>query len=224
MNKSELKGYMEFNSFLPQDQLSFGVKELLDAMERTQIHAFGWPIGVVMHTEQHRPRPFQDGGRAKVEGQVLDEGTRDYWVVRRNGEFFLLKTLFEDQRKTRVIFLDTRVVRTAEVFLRTARLYETLGVPLEHLMSCRIEYGGLKDRLLSMANPMGRFQDSRRCSEDRIEVTIHRPIGEILQAPGLKDVVYQVVLRLGEMCDFFTPDKGSVVDSRVDEFLRGRIV
>ncbi len=144
-----------------------------------------------MQNDPYRPKPSENGIRALIDDRVDGVGALDYWTLHTDGTFYILKTLFEDRRSQGKIFLDTRVIRTAEVFLRTARLYEALGVPTDHRMSCRIEYGGLKDRLLVAANPMAFIPIKRQCSVNSVEKMIHRPIGEILAPAGLKDVVYE---------------------------------
>ena len=61
MDKAQLDGYMEFTSALSAYQLSADLARLLQAMQSTQIHTFGWPIGVVVPNDEYRPKPNDDG-------------------------------------------------------------------------------------------------------------------------------------------------------------------
>ncbi len=41
--------------------------DLLNAVRRSEIHTYGWPIGVMLENkEEYRPRPISDGIRAEV--------------------------------------------------------------------------------------------------------------------------------------------------------------
>src|ERR1700733_14190960 len=68
--------------------------ELVQSAERAAVHAFGWPIGIVLHNE-NRPRPMSEGIVAEIQGP---DSSYDYWVLRTNGDFFFLSSLFEDER------------------------------------------------------------------------------------------------------------------------------
>ena len=82
--------------------------ELLNAVRKSQIHTFGWPIGVVLDNRaEYRPRPTTDGIRAEVaETQMAFTGrpSYDYWALRETGDFYLLQSLFEDDREAGAIF------------------------------------------------------------------------------------------------------------------------
>ena len=92
MDKTKLKGYLEFFAHLPHLHLDKDLNVLLEAMDRSQIHTFGWPVGIVLHTEEDKPEPFEQGLRC-----LVDTGRHyDYWTLNRNGDFYLLKSLFED--------------------------------------------------------------------------------------------------------------------------------
>src|SRR6266496_4182266 len=159
MEKGQLEGYMEFTSIPVNAKLIAGAKEWLQAVELTQIHTFGWPIGAVINNREFYPVPDEDGIRAEIDRRSDSRDSitwgYDFWRLRKDGTFYVLKSLFEDARSPsqRSIFVDTRTVRTAEVFLRTAKLYEALGVPPDTVISCRIEYGGLKGRVLGVISP-----------------------------------------------------------------------
>jgi hypothetical protein len=231
MEKAQLEGYMEFTSSPADSQLANAdLRALLDAVQATQIHTFGWPIGAVVLTNEYSPKPDKNG--IHVEINRLDDPPDsimrgyDYWSLGKDGTFYVLKSLFEDRRSVspRYIFLDTRVVRTAEVFLRTARLYEALGVPAQEVVGCRIEYGGLRHRILGFANPMRLpLIPQRVCTGDELVKTFQLPLQQYLDPAELKRIVHEVVKGVTEMCDFFEP-KRSLTDPIIDAFLQGRVM
>ncbi len=186
-----------------------------------------WPIGVVIETNEYRPKPDKNGIHAEIDRLADPPGSfmrgYDYWTLGKDGTFYVLKSLFEDRRSVspRMIFMDTRVVRTAEVFLRTARLYEALGVPLQETIGCRIEYGGLDGRILGAANPMRLVPYQRVCSAGEVIKTFQLPLQQYLDPAELKRIVHEVVKGVTELCDFFVPAR-SVTDPMVDAFLQGR--
>jgi hypothetical protein len=103
--------------------------ELLKAASSAQIHTFGWPIGVVLESpEEFKPSPIADGIVAGI--QRAEEHAFDYWSLRRDGSFYLMQSLFEDQRASKALFFDTRIVRIAETLLsqRCCRQGRPLGV------------------------------------------------------------------------------------------------
>lgn len=230
MEKAQLEGYMEFASTPASFQPTADLRGLVDAMQATQIHTFGWPIGAVMPNPEYRPKPDEHGVRTEIDrlADPPDSLMRgyDYWSLGRDGSFYVLKSLFEDRRSPaqKVIFVDTRVVRTAEVFLRAARLYEALGAPPDEIIGCRIEYGGLRGRVLGFANPMRipPFQQST-CGGATVTKTFQLPLRQYLDPAELKSIVHEVVKSITEMCDFFVPSRNAT-DQMIDSFLQGRVI
>lgn len=221
MDKKGLKGYMEFASFIEGFSLNKNLKDLISAANDTQILTFGWAIAPVIVSGEYSPKTIEDGSGVRV--SINANESNDYWTLKKNGQFYILKSLFEDRRKTNMIFADTRTVRTAEVFLRTARLYRALNVPLDTRMVCRIEYGGLKGRVLGAANSLRIFPVPRVCAVDIIHREFNQTIGYFLEPTNLKEVVYETVLAITEMCDLFVPQKEEFIGQIIDDFLRGRI-
>jgi hypothetical protein len=147
-----LTGLMELR-FALHDPLSKSQLDLLNAVSRSQIKTFGWPIGVVIDTrDEFRPRPVADGIRAELsipKDPLMGHKSYDYWAARRNGDFFLLQSLFEDMRAQDAIFFNTRIVRVTESLLFASNLYTNLGVPPEERLSVRVAHRGLAQRTLS---------------------------------------------------------------------------
>ena len=84
-----LKGYMEVR-FLPEDTVSKAPKELLSAVEQSEIKTFGWPIGVTLQSRpEYRPRPSEYGIKAEVsipESAMTGRSSYDYWALTREGD------------------------------------------------------------------------------------------------------------------------------------------
>jgi len=189
---------------------------LRQAMEKTQIHSFGWPIGVVLDRPGCEPRAYQDGIRASV--LVDDKSRYDYWALRSDLVFYLLKTLFEDVRSEGNIFLDTRIVRTAETLLRIRRLYGALGIQDNEQVVVRIRYTGLRGRVLTTARP-SRSIRSDVCVENEMETSIRERLGDI--ESKLIDLVHAAVSELTVLFDYFELHKERVVQPIIDQFLKG---
>lgn len=151
----DLTAQMELR-FALHDAVSKSQVELLNAVRKSEIRTFGWPIGVTLENrEEYRPRPLEDGIRAEVaiqEGTLTGRKSYDYWALRNNGDFYLLQSLFEDQRAQNAIFFNTRIVRVAESILFAANLYEGLGVAPETKLSLRVTHRGLAGRVLGSSN------------------------------------------------------------------------
>jgi hypothetical protein len=127
--------------------------ELLNAVRQSEIRIFGWPIGILAENrDEFRPKPYGDGIRAEVSIAESSRTSFDYWALRSNGDFYLLQSLFEDQRRPGEIFFDTRIVRVTESLMFAERLYTKLGVPPEVRVGISVKHKGLKGRTLSSAS------------------------------------------------------------------------
>lgn len=191
-------------------------RELLTAANKAQIHTFGWPIGIVMTKDEYKPRPTADG-------IICDFGTDqsyDFWSLLKNGNFYLLKSLFEDDIKPGYLFFDTRIVRIAETLLYAVRLYSELRVPLESDVHIKITHGGLKGLILASASPRRRLLDGRKCVEDKISAEIHVPLFQIEK--DLVDLVDNYTSQLFAQFDFFELGK-EVLTEIVNNFVEGKI-
>lgn len=224
MKKTDLPGYLEFKSHLKNYSLNADFQDLLTAADESQIHTFGWPIGVVLHNrKEYMPNPIS---QKIIAAEIKNEKSYDYWSLNKNGEYYILKSLFEDRRSEGKIFFDTRTIRTAEVLTRTAKLYLALGVPANEEIICKLEYGGLLNRILTAANP-GRavtFSYDRKCTLNDVNMEFQEPLENFVNIKRLQEMVYETVKAITEGCEFFIPSKSQVIDPIVDEFLKGRII
>jgi TIR domain-containing protein len=151
-DKLKLTGLMELRIGILHG-ISKSQIELLNAVRQSEITTFGWPIAILLENrDEFRPRPYGDG--IKVEVSIAETGRKslDYWALRSNGDFYLLQSLFEDQRKAGEIFFDTRIVRVTESFMFAENLYNKLGVPPEVRVGFSVSHYGLDGRTLSSAS------------------------------------------------------------------------
>ena len=174
-----LEAYIEVRYALVNQKLDIAQKNLLDAIEKAQIHAFGWPIGAVINNADYRPRPTADGIFAEILIKNRDmfsyvKNSYDYWALRKNGDFYLLKNLFEDDTggsRDKLIYFNTRIVRTTEVLLHCARLYANLGVLPTAEVALAIKYDRNSQTVFS-----GFHRDSISRESQTIHSTIVRPV------------------------------------------------
>lgn len=214
-------GFMEFTSCIPAGHTETAHEELKRAAEISQIQTFGWPIGIVMNNEPYKPKADTEGVKAVVQVNREDGNTFDYWYLRRNGDYYLLKSLFEDLREKNKIFLDTRIVRVTETMQHTYLLYKNLGVDLKTPVAMQFFHSGLKDRELAVANRARIPSTVRKSGVDVVKTPITIKLEEI--DSQIQDLVYKVICDLTVMFDFFKPSKIDVVDPLVTNFLSGKI-
>ncbi|MCC2642551.1 MAG: hypothetical protein K0S45_2964 [Nitrospira sp.] len=74
-----------------------------------------------------------------------------YWAARRNGDFYLLQSLFEDMHDEKLVFFNTRIVRVAEALMFASNLYTNLGASPDANLSVRVCHEGLASRTLTSA-------------------------------------------------------------------------
>ncbi len=139
-------GNMEVRFALDAPKTSKTQRELLVAARAAPIDTFGWPIGVVLGSEELSPKPRADGIFADI--LVKDRSSYDYWAIARNGDFYLYKSLFEDGKDPSRVFFNTRLIRVTETLLYCGRLYNRLGIPPTNSVNIAIKHSGFKGRVL----------------------------------------------------------------------------
>jgi hypothetical protein len=194
--------------------------DLTQAMYRSAIHTFGWPIAAVIFNKEYEPKPVTGG----IEARFSDPGHRDYWTLKRSGEFYFLGELFENNRKSTHIFIDTRTNRIAEAFLRVGKLYSLLGVPADERVYLMIKHGNIRGKILGASNTSRIFPVERKSNVDEVKSEFSVSIQEMSDPAVLKQNVHRAIRDLAEMFNMFNPDKASFTDPIVDAFLLGRIV
>lgn len=181
IKKLQIGGQMELRFGL-HDVINKSQIELLNSVKNSVIQTFGWPIGIVIDSrEEYRPKPFADGIRAElsVAERLYNGGTSyDYWALRNSGDYFLLKSLFEDQRSENEIYFNTRIIRVTETLLFINKLFSNLGVTYETKVSVRITHRGLAGRTLTSSNP-NRDIIPATATENESQVQIIEVLGEM---------------------------------------------
>ena len=213
------KAFMEARFTLDSPKPNRTQRQLDDAAREAPIHTFGWPIGAYIGSrDEYRPRPRADGINAEM--AINDRGTYDYWALRRNGDFYYLGSLFEDQRDPTRVFFNTRIVRVAETLLYCARLYSRLHVDPTAMVNVAVRHGGLRGRFIGASNSDRYVRDRRASDEDETEVEIKTSLQAI--ESDLVALVKQVLQPLFVLFDYFEVDD-SFYDQIVGEFVKGRI-
>ena len=205
-------GQMELR-FALHEGLSKSQIELLNAVRASEIRTFGWPIAVTLENrDEYRPRPFEDGIRAEIaieQGGLSGRPSYDYWALRSNGDFYLLQSLFEDQRAEGKIFFNTRIVRITEALLFAANLYTTLGAPPETRLSVRVTHRGLSGRELTSSSPNRHlFPSSAREHQSQSQVVV--VLGRIRD--DLVDEVRRIAAPMFMLFDFREFEQGIYAD------------
>ena len=174
-----ISGCIEIRHTLINTNIEMSQKDLLIAAEKAQIHTFGWPMGVVLNNLQDRPRPKADGIVAEI--SIENPPAFDYWTLRKNGDFYLLQSFFEDSRKDagKFLFFNTQIVRVTEALLHCARLYANLNIPYTIEVAFAIKYSGLQNRLLTASASNRHLWPSQVSAENSIEIAKQFPLSDI---------------------------------------------
>jgi hypothetical protein len=196
--------------------------DLLNAVRKSEIHTFGWPIGILLENrDEFRPRPTADGIRAEVpveQSALSGRASYDYWALRNTGDFYLLQSLFEDDRDPNAIFFNSRLVRVTEALMFAANLYEALGAPGETKLSVRVTHRGIAGRTLSSSNPR-RHLFPRKAQVDESQTEFVEETGK-LRDNMVADVrkIAEPLFMLFDFMQFETPVYGEIITS----FVQGR--
>jgi cellulose biosynthesis protein BcsQ len=219
LEESGKPGFMELSHFCVDSFVTKNQPELLTIAEQASIHTFGWPIGVVLRNrEEYRPRPTNDGILAD-----LNTGHNyDYWTLTKNGDFYTLFSLFEDERAQQALFFDTRIVRTTEALLHCLNIYKGFGIETGAIISLTIRYGGLKGRKLSSASPTWLMLESRQnLHEDEVTATVTFRIGvNQAEIAGLVKMLCEPLFMVFDFATF----ADSIYEQIVSNFIQGRVV
>jgi hypothetical protein len=214
-----LAGCMELR-FGPHVELVKSQLDLLNAVRKSEVHTFGWPIAVTLENrDEFKPRPYGDGIRAEValtKGTLSGHQSYDYWALRRSGDFYLLQSLFEDSRSENEIYFNTRIVRVTEALMFASGLYANLGVPPDAQLSIRVAHRGLKGRALTAVGNRHMFPRTSHESVAESEVVV--VLGKMRDA--LVDDVRRLVEPMFMLFEFmeFTP---AIYEDIVRRFEKG---
>lgn len=213
----KLPGHMELR-FALHEPLQKSQIELLNAIRTSEIHTFGWPIGITLENrDEYRPRPYGDGVRAEV-AISDDRVSYDYWAIAQNGDFYLTQSLFEDQRTQNQIFFNTRIVRVTEALLFASNLYENLGISKKASVNIRVSHRGLGGRSLTSSNPNRRLSVVATSRETESQTEISGPLKDIRD--NLAANVQRITTPLFMLFDFTTIEDAVSADI-VHRFVAG---
>jgi len=218
LSSKGLKGSMEITFHLEDHVLNVKQKDLLNAARDATIRTFGWPIGIVLdNLEGARPTPSQDG----IVTEVDIEDSYDYWKLRKNGDYYLIKSIFEDKRKKDdKLFFNTRIVRVTETLLYCARLYSRLGVPNDKKIRIRIKHSGLSGReLTAVGGREWSMWEGNKATEDESGHEIIIPLSEI--ESRLSELVGEFVNPMFALFNFWELEK-RILEEIVDKFTQGQ--
>ena len=218
-------GYMELRFALSEPIVACSHAELLEAAADSQVMKSGSPIGIVLSDSDKKPRPRSDGIETQAVfdfSEFFGYRTYDYWYLSKNGEFYLLKSLFEDSRKPGSIFADTRIIRIAETLLYCSQLYERLGVAGTMEVNVGVSHGGLENRVMRTANPArdSGLLGGRSTTENNVDSVIRFPLSNLRST-----LVYRVkdlAEPLFVLFDFFQPPD-QVYEEIVGNFVEDRV-
>jgi len=229
INDLDLKGFMSVAYSLRDKTINFSSADLMNAMEDSQIEYFGWPIGIVLNKEGYRPYPRPDGITAKItrgnqESTMLSQiNSFDYWYLKKNGDFFLIKSIFEDINNGReinkYIYFNTRIVRVTEVFLHCLRLFQNLNISKDEKVLISIKHGGLAGRLLSTSNNNRHLSREAHSMSDVVESTDTYKFSQIEN--DLNAIVKKVCSSIFEQFDFYEFND-SIYNEIIDNYLNGQ--
>ena len=225
IGKTKLPGYMEVWASVFPSAEGLVQTRLLEAARESQIQTFGWPIGVVLDADADRPRPTVDGIQAEItDSSTMGRHTYDYWALRKSGDFFLLKSLFEDSGfaapAENKIFFNTRIVRVTETLLYLARLYTRLSVNQTSVVHLRLRCAGLKGRAMAAAPGRVMFGDRKRVSGvNVIDTEITSSLAEL--QGRLPEHVKALLAPVFMVFEYFEVDDNTY-QSIVNQFVAGR--
>jgi hypothetical protein len=218
--KTPHPGYCEIEFALSGPKPNVSQRDLLGAAKGAQIHTFGWPIGAVLdNRDEYRPRPSVDGIVANM--PFKEHSSHDYWALRRNGDFYLLQSLFEDMRDPsfKTIYFNTRIVRITEALLYCARLYSRLGVLNTRTVNIGVVHGGLRDRILRSSDPVQSLFGTHSTTQDVVRSEISASLISI--ESQLVQFVKDLTQPLFMIFDYFEVSD-SVYANMVNNFVEGR--
>lgn len=217
LKKYGKSGFMEFRITLPDSKLNIPQAELLRIAKQSQISTFGWPLGVVSDRVEYRPKPTTEGIVAEI--YIKERRRVDYWTIRKNGTFYLLKSLLEDEQRPWNIFFNTRIVRITEALLYCASLYSGFKVSPNSRILIGIRHGGLKDRELNAVGSRV-INSGRKSVEEEVYTEVETNLSEIKS--DLVGLTQKFTQPLFEIFDFFELNR-EVLEDIVNNFVAGRL-
>lgn len=215
-----IKTLWEITATSSRDFRDVSQVDLLAAARKSEIRTFGWPIGVSLdNRDEYRPRSTQTGILAEINIEE-DRKSYDYWAWTTSGDFYLLKSLFEEERSDDSIFFNTRIVRTTEAVMYLHSVYEALGAADDDRVKIRMKYDGLAGKALSSSNPSRALVHRPSITEDVSDAEIEVRHGAMIDQ--LTENVQNLVAPMFVLFDFFEL-ADSVYADIVSKFVNGHV-
>ncbi len=219
------KGYLEVFLGMNSDN-TWKPKELHAIAEKAESHNTGWPIGVTLTKSDLAPYTVEDGIEAVIPS--YDMSMFDYWSLKKNGDFYFLRTFQEDGKPTltkngkTILWFDIQIWRISEILLYCTKLGSELNLDFSKKIDIYISYNGLKDRILSCNDSMRFwFNDEQYvCKADKFENQFSESLDYI--KINFKELIYNIASDMVYCFGRFELNKG-VCDSIVDKFLGSKI-
>jgi hypothetical protein len=218
-SKSGLESYVEAFAVLSPPKANLKQSSLLEAVRISKINTFGWPIGVMGESQHMRPKPLADGIFNSIYPTNMPK-MYDFWALRKDGSFYLLKSLYEDHVADDKLFFNTRIVRTTEMLLFLSRLFKKLDFSPDTIMSFSLVHSGLKGRYMSDTGTRHLFHDFGPCEENAIKTNINTNLEAI--EPSISLLVSELLSPVFILFDFFNIDQ-QIYDDIVLKFIAGQV-
>ena len=215
------RSYMEVVHYCVDSPIERPQDQLLEAAREAQLHTTGWPFGVVLDRVDGAPKPRADGIVAEIQSSFASSAKDfDYWYLRKNGDFYILVSLHEQDAEPDAVALQTRVYQTTEALQHCARLYRKLGADVRATVTFTMAYGGLREtRLLDIQARSG-YDAFGAAVEDHVSTTIKFQISQV--ESELASLVEQLCAPLFVLFDFYKlPPK--TYATLISRFTSGRI-
>ena len=202
--------------------------QLLEAAQRAALRNTGWPIGLVLQTDDLKPKPSADGIEARF--LTASGDLEDYWRFSRDGSFYVTRLFEEDYieeqwqssegHPARALWFDLRIWRIVEIILHSASLYQALGIPPDEPFLLSIAHLGLKGREFYTSTPLRHVRRGR--FSQVAEASWRKELTQDLVQASYRDLVEEAATELFVLFDF--ADIGRpVIDSVLDDFEKRRI-
>jgi hypothetical protein len=209
---------MEVRMALHNSTLNIEPKDLLQISRNAEINKSGWPIGLVAYNNDLKPKPSNDG----ISTQIISNPHYDYWAIKKDGSFYLLRNLWECEDQiapNQLIMFDLRIWQITEVLLYCSRLYSGLGALPDDTIFIRIKHGGLRGFNLDSSEHQY-FTRVNPSQEDETFEEFELLISQIHQ-DNIVSLVEKFTRPLFALFDFFEIPRKNL-ENIVTKFLEGR--
>lgn len=186
---------------------SFTQRQLKDAVTASVLSPFGMRVG--MAPQEAKPQAMEDSVLAEFKG----DHAYSYWAINRNGLFYQNLSLLEDSMTENRLSIDYQIMRTTEALLFAQRLLIKLGIDATETAVIQLRTWGLKNRLLTMSNPMAHLT-ARVSHANDSDASLQTPIREIENE--LLSHVKKLCDPTFTLFDFFEP-KDSTYDKAIGD-------